>query len=741
MSLQESNDTERLRTLNDLVFRTGIAVFVVVMAVLSIPLLTGKVYTHIDLGGFHLSARAFYQECLRNGESFLWDAQVLCGHYIHGEGQGGYLHPIHYLLYRLLPLQVAFNLELLLCYPLLLAGCYLLFRRWSCTRAAALVGAMLFTFSGFSLLRAGHIHLVEMTVHLPWLLWAIDRSFTATNPRARAWSVFAVALLTGSELLIGYPQFAWIIGLAEGVYTLSLTVKHKQWVAPLHLFLAKVLGFLIGAGQWLPSYEFLRDSDRMLTAGELRNYLSVHPLNLLQMFGPYTFEFGSFYGNLEEFTMYTGAACTILLIWGLFRLRHLGSARMRAIALCIAGIIVLLTAFGTYTGFHELINWLPLVSYFKGPCRYLVLFFFFVAALAALGFDDLLRVCAGPREGKRRSWTILAVLVLASWLIVGAAYLIQQNPDWALYELLNGDFSPPPLLWWGPVAMSCCAVLALAALRGYRIALPLLIVVAAGDQALYGLHFLYWWDTPTTIERFAARYAAPDDVGEQRLFSSLMPQKNGWTLRGLSLANGFAGIVPRQQLVYNHEAAWRAAGVAYREKANARYFTNDHTPGEPDRWIPVSNPVPRVYLVSKAIVSNAPDEDIRHIDLATTALVERSLTLNEGGGDVRLLDERHGRVRIQVQTETPQLLIFDESFHRGWKATAFPSGASTENGTPLEILRVNGDFMGVALEPGTYEVQFEFDPESFRNGVRLSLVGIGLSIVHLAIALYASSSK
>ncbi|MCC6489394.1 MAG: hypothetical protein IT364_17970, partial [Candidatus Hydrogenedentes bacterium] len=236
--MPESNDSEHQQSLNDLVFRTGIGVFIAVMAVLSIPLLTGKVYTHIDLGGFHLSARAFYQESLRNGESFLWDTQVLCGHYIHGEGQGGYLHPVHYLLYRFLPLQVAFNLELLLCYPLMLTGCYLLFRRWSCTRAAALIGAMLFTFSGFAMLRSVHIHLVEMTVHLPWLLWAIDCAFTSSTRRARAWSVFTIALLTGSALLIGYPQFVWIIGLAEGVYTVSLATKHRQWMMPLQLLVA-----------------------------------------------------------------------------------------------------------------------------------------------------------------------------------------------------------------------------------------------------------------------------------------------------------------------------------------------------------------------------------------------------------------------------------------------------------------------------------------------------------------------
>lgn len=737
----EDSSDENLQALNVSVFRWGVAASILALLALAIPMLTGKVYTHIDLGGFHLCSRQFYHNCLRNGESFLWNPHLFCGYYIHGEGQAGFLHPVHYVLYRFFPLQIAFNLELLLCYPFLLGGCYLLFRRWSCTRASALVASFIFTFSGFALLRSVHMHLVEMTVHLPWLLLAIDSAFTATTSRKRVWSVLAVAFLTASELLIGYPQFAWNITLAAAAYTGILAFKRRQWALPFYLLAAIVLGFLIGAAQWLPSYEFLRDSDRLANAGSLRNAFSLHPLNLLQMFGPFTFKDGCYYGNLQEFTLYSGVMSTLLLMWLLFRFQRLRNARIQVIVLLSLGIVALLLGFGAYVNLHRLLNWVPVVSKFKGPCRYLVLFFFVVAALSAFALDDLLRICARPRQQERRFFLFLAVPVLASWLFALAAYSIQRHPEGYLYTYLQGDLSLSPLLWWGPVAMTLCAVLVAVALRGFRFALPLLVMLAACDQMLYGLHFLHWWNTPTTIERFTARFRTPDDAPEQRLFSSTMTQRNAWALGGRSLANGLAGILPRRQLVFTDEAALRAAGVAYKEKAKARYFTTDDAVPEPDRWIPVPNPVPRVYLVSKVLVSANPSEDIDRIDLSTTVLTEHEVALAEGTGEARLQEERNGYARIQVNVDTPQLLVFDESYHPGWKALTFAGAEESLSGEPVEILRVNGDFMGVVVEPGVREVQFGFDPASYRIGVWVSLAGIGLTVVCFTLAFWAARRR
>ena len=75
------------------------------------PLMRGNLYLGSDLGAYHLPVRTFYSHCLKEGLSFLWWPDQFCGYYLHGEGQAGMFHPLHWLLYRFLPLDWAFNLE------------------------------------------------------------------------------------------------------------------------------------------------------------------------------------------------------------------------------------------------------------------------------------------------------------------------------------------------------------------------------------------------------------------------------------------------------------------------------------------------------------------------------------------------------------------------------------------------------------------------------------------------------
>ncbi len=139
-----------------------------------IPLLAGRVWVADDLGQYHLPLRQFYSQQLAAGEAFDWLPSLFNGYYLTGEGQAGTYHPLHWLLYRWLPLGVAFDLELLFSYPLMLVGGYLLLRRWQLRRDAALLGAAAFTFSGFNLLHFIPPNGVAVVAHWPWLLWALD---------------------------------------------------------------------------------------------------------------------------------------------------------------------------------------------------------------------------------------------------------------------------------------------------------------------------------------------------------------------------------------------------------------------------------------------------------------------------------------------------------------------------------------------------------------------------------------
>ena len=162
------------------------------------PVLTGRVFVYNDLSWFHLPLRHLFQQALQSHDSVLWTPAVFSGLYVHGEGQLGLFHPMHQLLYRLLPLAVALNLELIVNYAAGFAGMFVLLRRLRFDHAASLFGAMLFAFSGFNLLHHHHVNMIAIVAHLPWLLAAADFLISADNRRERALGLAAVAAILGS---------------------------------------------------------------------------------------------------------------------------------------------------------------------------------------------------------------------------------------------------------------------------------------------------------------------------------------------------------------------------------------------------------------------------------------------------------------------------------------------------------------------------------------------------------------
>src|SRR5712692_5492117 len=184
------------------------------------PLLHGSVYAVGDLGFFHLPLRQFYADCLAQGDNFHWIPWLFCGYYAHGEGQVGMYHPLHLVLYGLLPLNWAFNFEFLLNFVFLPCGAYFWLRGWLPRRDGALLGALLFTFSGFILGHNNHINAVAIIAHLPWLLLATDRLIDDSHPWRRAAAGLGLGLLIMSEWLLGYPQYVLMNTLVQGIYLL-----------------------------------------------------------------------------------------------------------------------------------------------------------------------------------------------------------------------------------------------------------------------------------------------------------------------------------------------------------------------------------------------------------------------------------------------------------------------------------------------------------------------------------------
>ena len=770
-----------------------------VLAALAGPFFAGRLYTRDDLGGFHLPVRAFYATQLARGEPFDWMPHLFSGFYLTGEGQAGTYHPLHLALYRCLPFRAALGWEWLAAYPAMLAGTWLFLRRRIGRPDAAMFGSLLFTFCGFNLLHFIHPNAVAVVAHVPWLLWLIDIVLLDSLGWKVALSQAGIALLTGSQLLLGHPQSVWFSLLAEAAWATFLLANREHFTRISHqrvplldvrqavlersggtasretvahcpspppvgekcgfalrqhdrdadrarrteyggsrlprLVIAKVCGLLVGAVQVLPTADALAGSGRRSVEAAFSGSGSLHPVNLVQLVAPYMFSTRVAGQNTHELGLYLGAVPLMLVVWTLARRRKLAALRPLAWASCGFGLLALLLAFGKYGLLYRAQAWLPLVGGFRFPCRYLLLFHLATAVTAAIGFVLLVRDYQRSRGRRGRAALDRGIrqrkvlrgpfgglwAVVASSLAVALAGLAWQHQPWT---------ASVPAVLAGPVLLGTAALLVGLSALGVRFAMVGVILLAAADLGVYGLSYAVYPKTALPAPFVASAATPPADRPGRVIASPIGLGRRGLRtgnqiiLAGWRRADGYAALEPRRRLEPGGLAALRAAGVRWVKRGEAA----DKIEGlvRRDRhWLEVPGPLPRVRLVSRSQPSQDPARDIEAISLESTALAETSLELPDGvPGAARIASERPGRLRIQTDCSTPQLLVVAESFHSGWQAAVA--------GKPREVLRVNGDFMGCRVGPGREEIILEFRPRSLMLGRVLSWLGMGLVFCCLA---------
>jgi uncharacterized membrane protein YfhO len=96
------------------------------------------------------------------------------------------------------------------------------------------------------------------------------------------------------------------------------------------------------------------------------------------------------------------------------------------------------------------------------------------------------------------------------------------------------------------------------------------------------------------------------------------------------------------------------------------------------------------------------------------------------GDSVAVVSRRPGYYELAVDSVAAGLLVLSESFSPGW--------AVQVNGTPRELLRVDGTLQGVWVEQGSSRVTFEYRPMILYVGLGVTsatfaLIGVWLLIV------------
>jgi hypothetical protein len=680
------------------------------------PLLTHRIPMYLDLGLFHLPIRAFYSRCLAEGCSFDWMPHLYGGMFLSGEGEHGPYHPLHLLLYRRLPLDVAFCLEAFLHGPLLFLGLVVFLRR-HVRGTAALLGALCYTFCPGSILHNIYPNYQGVIAHLPWILWLMDvASTTSSAPRQRL-ALTGLAVLTGSQLLLGAPQAFSFSLFTEALFAVFLAWHRRpSWTFWLAWIAANLLGLLIGSMQLLATRALLAQSNR----GGFDPFIgSLVPKQLTQVLAPNLLS-----NHLPPYAcsepLYFGAVPLILALgWLGCRTRH----RLGVFALLL-GVLSVWLSLGEHGGLYSLQTHLPLVGQFRLPGRYFTLVAFAAAILAALAFHQLL---AGLAEQSQTSWRRL-------WLPwVGVAFALLLAFVFRLaYPTENGS-SIHRNYFAGPLFLGGAALALTTAARGRLIGLFALVALSVTDIEVFSLKAPFWpreslWGGLPTLPEFLARAEAPPWPCEGRWLDGAFEVPHPVLFNQPVLEGYHGGLEPRKWLDYHTLAALRVSNTVWHHLS--RYDKPVSFPGlrhVNELWYEVPSPLPRIRLVSQTRVSESPATDLQSIDIETTALVTHPLDVEAGEpGTAQLIGERPGELNVQLAAPGRRLLVIADSYDPSWCVSI--------DDRPATVERVNGDFLGCVVEAGTHTVHFVYSPSSIRYGRLLSRIGFGLALLIAAIS-------
>ncbi|MEJ7595599.1 MAG: hypothetical protein WKF77_29165 [Planctomycetaceae bacterium] len=578
-----------------------------------------------DLQNYHLPIRQFYANCLAEGDSFDWMPNLFSGFFLTGSGQGGTYHPLHYLLYRCLPLGTAFNLEILLSYPFMLFGMQLFLRRQLVRRDAAWLGAIVFAFSGFCTLHFLHPNAIAVVSHIPWLLLVQD---VLLRPHAgpQRWRIPAevsIALLTGSQLLLGYPQYVWFSLLAEMSLCIGLSGWNWMDVRKLLLIsLLKCFGLALGAVQLLPSMAALAESDRAALPPE---FFFQHPLSLpdmLQWIGPYLTKNRVFGANTHELGVYCGAIPVLLALSLMARRRSLTGSRSSTgtqllIPMLGLGLVALWLSFGRAGGLYVVQTWLPLIGKFRYPSRIVVLLHLVIAVLAAIGFARLMKETASSEVRLPR------MISIVPWLSAAVA----------LGVMLLGDpksAAPWTLMIIGPVLFFLAAQMVKDLSRG-RVSAGFMLFLA-GDLAAYGFTYEALQNTKTWTEVIASLNQPPGSPDDGRLVAEIQIadgdigyEGNDLLLAGWHQADGYEGLLPESYLLDQNISlkSLRISGVHWINSGGNHRRIAGLKPTEDPRWLEVQNPLPRARLTVRTTTIADPHEAVRNLQPDGATVVDR----------------------------------------------------------------------------------------------------------------------
>jgi hypothetical protein len=370
------------------------------------PLFRGGGFVGGDIYSYYIPQKVIYADDLRNGKAPLWNDHAGHGYPIVGESQTGPFYPWNLALYRLLPINAAYNANHLIHYWLAFVFMWLYARAIGLSRSSAGLAALVYTYAWFPPRSCWEWAIIG-GAWMPAALWCVER-FLVTRRWRFAFGLCGVLTL---QLLAGHFNLAFLTLITLVPYVaLRLGFANRDLPGGTQSRRAAVFGmslaalgcaFALAAVQIGPTWELKQLSQRdapgenhKLAHGSIPIWYwsqAVRPwywyaLTRQERDAALQESEGSLGAptNQVEAHLYFGLAPLILALGGLIGLLRSGD-RVAWIWL-ILGMAALFYTTGWFLGVTRHV---PGFNFFQGPGRYGVITTLAVGVLAGKALDRL----------------------------------------------------------------------------------------------------------------------------------------------------------------------------------------------------------------------------------------------------------------------------------------------------------------------------------------------------------------
>ena len=753
----------------------------------------GEVPFYRDLTNYFYPLRYSLSESLRVSDLGLWNRHFAQGFPNLASLQTGVFYLPHWT-FLLLPFYDAIRVLFVFHFLVAALGSYILLRRWHYTHDLAIVGALLFSFGGVIVSLTNLLNHFQSAVWLPWLIVSWERLLL--TPRWRYFVYFT--LIASVQFLAGSPEITALSMFLALVKGFSLVQSDKQASS------CRMIGFAIAGNilmlclimvQVMPTVELILKSRRGHSIPASESFMwSLEPQSLLNLFFPdnevdRSIGVGIVYYFGRKVPLFLSMYLGLVSLYGIALWIYYAERREKMVSSLLVLISMALAMGGNALLYPFFFHHLPFLSAVRFPEK----FFFIANALLIVFAMNGLRSFLMDRSKRIRGAMLILGAICLSWVVlylylnfrseVLSSFIAVSHRD-AVFPIEISQLTAGVLTnLQRQVILSFAIVFLLLLTKAGKIR-PVLfsvLLVAVVYVDLTWAHKSYLFPiqpekllaSPPVIEPAQTQqtrffyYPSADDL--HPAYFAVRGQPTFEQAVALSYENYLPNVGTLYGIDYFQEidALGRRAysdflrvanGLPFERQIkllgtfNVRYLVSFHDLLETNirlvrrfpqyfSWLyEIKSVVPRAYIVTKFSVEKESVKVFQRLsatdfDPLREVVLDSNVSLAPTAASSAKVDiDRYENSVVTMTTASngESILVFADSFYPGWKAYV--------DGMETVILRANHFYRAVRLPGGKHQVEFRYEPRSFKMGAMISLATLSLMIL-ISISVFIRQRK